>query len=181
VEAIMKRSTMAAVVACGMLLAAAVAARAERFEGVKYLGGVKGFGPRAGTLVIENGMLRFEDRKGREVFARSLESASAWVGTEKRASFGRVLGGIALLPVGVFACGLGGGGNPWVGGTRKDSPIAMVKTGTDSAPLRLRVPFVRLRQVVEAVGRQAARTAADRSSSEDPPSAPSGSLSPVSN
>ena len=40
----MKRNGTAMALACGMLLAAAGAARAERFEGVKYVGGVKGLG-----------------------------------------------------------------------------------------------------------------------------------------
>jgi hypothetical protein len=159
-EATMKKSPAAVVAAaCAMLLAAAGAARAERFEGVKYLGGAKGFGPRAGTLVVENGTLRFEDRKGREVFARSLGAATSWVGTEKRARLGRVLGGIALLPVGAFFCGMGGGGNPWIGGTRKDSPIAVVKTGADSPPLRLRVPLAQLQQVVDAIRLEATKAA----------------------
>lgn len=152
----MKRSTAVAV-ACGMLLAAAGAAHAERYPGVKYLGGVKGLGPRVGTLVIENGTLRFEDRKGREVFARSLESASAWLGTEKRTRFGKVLRNIALLPVTIPLTG--GMGDPWIGGDRKDSPIAMVKTGADSAPVRLRVPFVQLQQVIDAICLEAKKTA----------------------
>lgn len=158
----MKWITATSVVACAMLLAAAGTARAERFDGVKYLGGARGVGPRVGTLVIEGGTLRFEDRKGREVFTRSLASASAWVGTEKRTRFGMVLRNIALLPVTIPLTG--GMGDPWIGGDRKDSPIAMVKTGAESAPLRLRVPFVQLQQVLDAVGREAGAAAADRPS-----------------
>jgi hypothetical protein len=175
VEAIMKASTAAAVVACGVLLAAAGAARAERFEGVKYLGGVKGLGPRTGTLVIEDGTMRFEDRKGREVFARSLESASAGLGTEKRTSFGRVLRNIALLPVTIPLTA--GNGNPWIGGDRRDSPIAMVKTGADPAPVRLRVPFVQLQQVVDAIGLEAKKAAATETPAAEKPAAET----PVSN
>lgn len=94
----MKRNGTAVALACSMLLAAAGVARAERFEGVKYIGGVKGLGSRTGTLVIEDGRLRFEDKKGREVFSRGLESARAWVGTEKRTHFGKFLRNVALLP-----------------------------------------------------------------------------------
>jgi len=159
----MKRSTAtAAVVAWGVLLAVAASARAERFDGVKYLGGVEGCGPRVGTLVVENGTLRFEDRQGREVFTRSLRSASAWVGSEKRTLFGKVLRNVALLPVTVPLSGAGG--NPWVGGDRKDSPIAMVKSGADSHPLRLRVPIAQLPQVVDAINREAAAKPANPSS-----------------
>jgi hypothetical protein len=140
--------------ACGMLLAAAGAARAERFEGVKYVGGVKGLGSRTGTLVIGDGKLRFEDEKGREVFSRGLESATAWVGTEKRTHFGKFLRNVALLPVTIPLTG--GNGDPWVGGSRKFSPIVMVKTGPDAVPLRLRMPFARMQEVVDAVGREAA-------------------------
>lgn len=176
----MKASTAAAVVACGMLLAGAGAARAERFEGVKYLGGVKGLGPRMGTLVIENGTMRFEDRKGREVFARSLESASAWRGTEKRTRFGKVLRNIALLPVTIPLTG--GNGNPWIGGDRKDSPIAMVKTGADSAPVRLRVPFAQLQQVVHAIGLEAKKAAAAETPGPETPAAGTPATgTPVSN
>jgi hypothetical protein len=55
----------------------------------------------------------------------------------------------------------GGNGNPWIGGDRKDSPIAVVKTGADSGSLRLRVRFVDLQKVVDGVGREAARAATD--------------------
>ena len=150
----MKRKTLVAMLACGVLLAAAGAARAERFAGVKYLGGAKGLGTRTGTLVIEDGELRFEDRRGREVFSRSLDSATAWVGTEKRICFGRVLRNVALLPLTIPLTG--GQGNPWIGGDRKTGPIAMVKTGPDSAPLRLRVPLDQLQSVVDTVRREAA-------------------------
>lgn len=174
----MKGSTTAAVMACGMLLAGAGAVRAERFAGVKYLGGVKGYGPRTGTLVIEDGKLRFEDRKGREVFALSLDSATSWVGTEKRTRFGRVFRNVALLPVTIPLTG--GNGDPWIGGTRKDSPIVVVKAGSDSATLRLRVPFAQLQQVVDAVGLEAARAAAGRVSDDATSGAP-GPGAPVSN
>jgi len=150
----MKRKATAAAVACGMLLALAGEARAERFAGVKYLGGVKGVGPRTGTLVIEDGKLRFEDRRGREVFTRSLGSATAWVGTEKRTRLGRVVRNVALLPLTIPLTG--GQGNPWIGGDRTDNPIAMVATEADPTPLRLRVPFVELQRVVDTVGREAA-------------------------
>lgn len=150
----MKRHGTAVAVAFGMLLASAGAARAERFEGVKYLGGVKGLGSRTGTLVIEGGRLRFEDKKGREVFSRGLDSATAWVGTEKRVRLGRVLRNVALLPLTIPLTG--GYGDPWLGGDRKHSPIVMVKTGPDAAPLRLRMPFARMQEVVDAVGREAA-------------------------
>ncbi len=151
----MRRHGTAVAVAFGMLLAAAGAARAERFEGVKYVGGVKGLGSRTGTLVIEDGKLRFEDKNGREVFSRGLESATAWVGSEKRTRLGRLVRNVALLPVTIPLTG--GNGNPWIGGERTDSPIAMVRTAIDDAPVRLRVPFVRLQEVVDAVGREAAR------------------------
>jgi hypothetical protein len=154
-EGIMKRNGTAVALACGMLLAAAGVARAERFEGVKYVGGVKGLGSRTGTLVIEDGRLRFEDKKGREVFSRGLESARAWVGTEKRTHFGKFLRNVALLPV-TIPVAANYGGDPWVGGSRKFSPIVMVKTGPDAVPLRLRMPFARMQEVVDAVGREAA-------------------------
>lgn len=176
----MKASPAAVVVACGVLLAAAGAARAERFAGVKYLGGVKGLGQRMGTLVVENGTMRFEDRKGREVFARSLESASAWLGTEKRTRFGKVLRNIALLPVTMPLTG--GNGNPWIGGDRRDSPIAMVKTDADSAPVRLRVPFVQLQQVVDAIGLEAKKAAGSQTPGpETPVAGPPAAGPPVSN
>jgi hypothetical protein len=152
-EGIMKRNGTAMALACGMLLAAAGLARAERFEGVKYVGGVKGLGSRTGTLVIEDGRLRFEDKKGREVFSRGLESATAWVGTEKRTHVGKFLRNVALLPVTIPLTG--GNGDPWVGGSRGYSPIVMVKTGPDAVPLRLRMPFARMQEVVDAVGREA--------------------------
>ena len=150
----MKRNGTAVALACGMLLGAAGAARAERFEGVKYLGGVKGLGSRTGTLVIEDGKLRFEDRRGRVVFSRSLDSATAWMGTEKRVRLGRVLRNVAVLPLTIPLTG--GYGDPWLGGDRRYSPIVMVKTGPDAVPLRLRMPFVQMQEVADAVAREAA-------------------------
>jgi len=154
----MTRAIWAALVT-GAFVATAGPAAAERFEGVKYLGGEKGFGPRTGTLVVEAGQLRFEDRKGREVFVRPLESARSWVGSEKRTSLGRVLGNVALLPVLIPLSG--GFGTPWLGGTEKDSPIVVVRIGSDDArPLRLRAPFARLPQIVDAINVAARATAA---------------------
>jgi hypothetical protein len=77
------------------------------------------------------------------------------VGTEKRTRLGRVIRNAALRPLTVPLTG--GHGNPWIGGDRTDSPIAMVRTGTDPTPLRLRVPVVELQKVVETVGREAAK------------------------
>ncbi|MFN8090889.1 MAG: hypothetical protein U0599_01430 [Vicinamibacteria bacterium] len=154
----MKRSTATVVAAVGTLLMASGAVRAERFEGIKYLGGAKGYGSRDGSVVVENGSLRFEDPQGREVFNRSLVSASAWVGSEKRTRFGKVLRNIALLPVTMPLCSAGG--NPWVGGDRKDSPIVVVRVGVPAEMLRLRVPFARLQQIVDALNREAAPAAA---------------------
>jgi hypothetical protein len=76
------------------------------------------------------------------------------VGTEKRTHFGKFVRNVALLPLTIPLTG--GYGDPWVGGSRKDRPIVMVKTGPDAAPLRLRMPFARMQAVVDAVGREAA-------------------------
>lgn len=164
---------IAAVLAGAMVVATAGAAQAERFSGVKYLGSVKGIGPRTGTLAIESGQLRFEDDKGRTVFVQPLDAATAWVGSEKRTRFGRLIGNVALVPV--LAPLTGGSGNPWLGGTRKDSPIVMVRNGADEAPpLRLRARVDRLPQIVDAINQAAARARTGR-----PDGVPAGSADPT--
>jgi hypothetical protein len=51
-----------------LFLASAVPARAARFAGMKYLGGLPGVGRASGTLLLEGGELRFEDGKGRPLW-----------------------------------------------------------------------------------------------------------------
>jgi hypothetical protein len=173
----MKRS-LTAWLACVTILGAAAHAQAEGFTDVKYLGGVPGVGPCRGVLIVDGGQLRFEDRKGRTLFTRPLATVTSWVGSEKRTSFGRVLGNIALVPVGVALTG--GYGDPWVGGTRKDRPIVMVGNGAGTeAPVRLRTPKNQLRQIVDAINLGASRAA-----SSQPAAASAGTeaaVSPASN
>ncbi len=88
-----------AFVAGGMLLVGAVTpARAERFTSMKDLSGCSQDQRRqSGALVLANGELRFEDKKGRAVCVLPLAGARAWIGEEKRRTFGSILRSSAIM------------------------------------------------------------------------------------
>jgi hypothetical protein len=172
----MDRWTTTAALAGAILMAAAGSAQALRFDGLKYNGGGVGFGKRTGSLVVENGELRFEDRKGRPFFRRPVASARAWVGAEKRRSGRCVALNLALIPVLVPLAGAGGGlpttGDDCLRGHR----IVMVRVGEgpEARVFPVRAPEAQVTAIVEAIelAAERARTAPPQ---EQPPSTPSSS------
>jgi hypothetical protein len=144
-----------------VLLASSVPARAERFAGMKYLGGLPGVGKASGTLSLEGGELRFEDRKGRPLFVCPLATSEAWVGAERKTSAGCILASIALVPV--LAPLSVGGADPTaaLGSCRRTRSVLLIRLGAapGGATLRWRVPRKQEQAVADAVNR-AAREAA---------------------
>ncbi|HEX9187588.1 MAG TPA: hypothetical protein VGB87_10975 [Vicinamibacteria bacterium] len=145
------RSVLAVVV----VMAGATGARAERFAGVKLLGGAPGVGRRSGVLVVENGEIRLEGRRGQPAFVRPVAEAAASVEVKKGVSGGCILKGIALIPV--IAPLSAGMADPWQGcGARRLE--VHVRSGGDV--LRLKVGKGREGLVAEAINAAARRSAA---------------------
>ena len=150
-----------AFVAGGMLLVGAAApARAERFTGLKYLGGCSQKHRQSGALVREGGELRFEDLKGRVVCALPLAGARAWVGGEKRTTFGSILRSTALTMVAIPLSA--GQADPTQAWSRDTTPILVVQVGEGASrtTVRWRGPRQQLPAIAETVNRGAQESAA---------------------
>ena len=141
----------------GILLLGAVTARAERIAGMEYRGGLPGVGRASGTLLLEGGELRFEDRKGRPLFAGPLATSEAWVGSEAKPSVGCILGSVALVPV--LAPLSVGGVNPVgvLGSCQKTRGVLLIRLGAAQGgpTLRWRVPKKQEQAIADAVNRAA--------------------------
>ena len=157
----MRHSGLTVVVGGILLLAAALPARAERIAGMEYRGGLPGVGRASGTLLLEGGELRFEDRKGRILFGHPLATSEAWVETETKRSVGCILGSIALVPV--LAPLSVGQVNPVgaLGSCQKTRSVLLIRLGAapGGATLHWRVPKKQEQAIADAVNR-AARDAA---------------------
>ncbi len=136
-----------------MLVGAAGPARAERFTGMKYRGGVPGATHKAtGTVVLSGSELHFEDGKGRIVFTLPLATAQAWIGAEKKTTAGSILRSTALLmvtmPLSAYA-------DPTTVCTRDTVPVLMLQVGADGqgATVRWRGPKEQLQAVADAINR----------------------------
>jgi hypothetical protein len=143
-----------------LLVGAAAPARAERFEGMKYLGGFsRSPHKQLGALVLEGGELRFEDRKGRIVFVLPLAAAQAWVGAETRTTAASILRSGALMMVAIPLSV--GQADPMQAWSRDMTPILVVDVaeGAGSDTLRWRGPSAQLRDIAEAINRAAKETA----------------------
>jgi hypothetical protein len=155
----MRLKELAVVVGGFLLLAAATptAARAERIAGLEYRGGLPGVGRASGTLLLEGGELRFEDRKGRPLIVSPLATSEAWVGSETKTSVGCILGSVALVPV--FAPLSVGGVNPVgvLGSCEKTRSVLLIRLGAapGGATLRWRVPKMQEQAIADAVNRAA--------------------------
>ena len=153
----MRHTGLTVAVGGSLLLAAAMPARAERFADMTYLGGLPGVGKARGTLSLEGGELRFEDRKGRALFVHPLAPSEAWVGAEKKTSAGCILGSIALVPV--LAPLSVGEIDPTaaLGSCRKTRSVLLIRLGAapGGATLRWRVPTKQEQAVADAVNRAA--------------------------
>jgi hypothetical protein len=152
-----------AFVAGGMLLVGAAApARAESFASMQYLGdSSRNQHRQVGALVLEGGELRFEDRKGRVVFVRSLAGAQAWVGAEKRTTAGSILRSTALM-MAAIPLSSSGQVDPTQAWSRSMTPVLVVQLGegAGSDTLRWRGPKEQLRGIAEAINRTAQESAA---------------------
>ena len=143
-----------------LLVGSAVPARAERFSGMKYLGGFSASPHKeVGALVLEGGELRFEDRKGRIVFVLPLAAAQAWVGGEKRTTVGSVLLSSALMMVAIPLST--GGADPMQAWSRDMTPVLVIRLAKESGSdtLRWRGPKAQLDAIAEAVNRAAKESA----------------------
>jgi hypothetical protein len=149
----MRNRERAVVVGGFLLLTAVTPARAERIAGMDYRGGLPGVGRASGTLLIEGGELRFEDRKGRLLFVRPLATSEAWIEQETKRSMGCILGSIALVPV--LAPLSVGQVNPVgaLGSCRKPRRVLLIRLG--GATLRWRVPKTQEQAIADAVNRAA--------------------------
>jgi hypothetical protein len=153
----MRHKGVTVVVGGVVLLAAAMPARAERVAGMEYRGGLPGVGRASGTLLLEGGELRFEDRKGRTLFVHPLATSEAWVGTETKRSVGCILGSVALVPV--LAPLSVGEINPVgaLGSCQRTSSVLLIRLGAarGGATLRWRVPKKQEQAIADAVNRAA--------------------------
>ena len=146
-----------AFLAGGMLLVAAAApARAERFATMKYLGGhPQNRHQQVGSIVLEGGQLRFEDRKGGVVFVLPLSEAKAWIGAEKRTTLGSIFRSSALMMVAIpLSVGQIDPTQAW---SRDSKPILVIQLGgaAGGATLRWRGPTGQLSDIAEAINRAA--------------------------
>lgn len=157
----MTRGTRAFVAGGMLLVGAAAPARAERFAGMKYLGG---HSPKvhqqSGVLVLEGSELRFEDRQARLVFVLPLAGAQASIGAEKRTTFGSILRSSALMMVAIPLSV--GEIDPMQAWSRDMTPVLVVQLGEGAgrATLRWRGPRERLRGIAEAINRMGRESAA---------------------
>src|SRR5262245_58438739 len=144
-----------AVVAAVILLAgAAVPARAERFTGLKYMGGAPGATRKAtGSVVLEGSELRFEDEKGRTLFTLSLADARGGIGAEKKTTAGSILRSTALLMVAIPLSG--GYADPTTVCTRDAVPVLVLHVGEigSGVAVRWRGPRTQLQAVLASVNR----------------------------
>jgi hypothetical protein len=151
---------MAFLVAGVLLVGAAGPAHAERFGNMKYLGGLpQAWHRTSGALVLESGVLRFEDKNGRVVFALPLATAQAEIGAEKRTTAGSILRSTALVMVAIpLSAGMV---DPLAACSRDTTPILVVRLGeaAGGSTLRWRGPRTQLRDIADAINR-AAREAA---------------------
>lgn len=142
-----------------LLLSAAASARAERFAGVKYVGGLAQHGRRqVGALVLENGELRFEDKQGRLVFIVPLAEAKAWIGAEQRTTVASIFRSSALMMVAIPLSV--GQIDPMQAWSRDGKPVLVVQLGprSGSATLRWRGP-AGLEGIAQAINRAASGAA----------------------
>ena len=153
----MRHKGLTVVVGGILFIAAAIPARAERIAGIEYRGGLPGVGRARGTLLLEGGEMRFEDRKGRPLFVYPLATSEAWVGTETKRSVGCILGSVALVPV--LAPLSVGQVNPVgaLGSCQKTRSVLLVRLGAapGAATLRWRVPKKQEQSIADAVNRAA--------------------------
>jgi hypothetical protein len=155
---------MLAVLAGAAVLAAAPA-RAERFQGLKYVDGYRGARSAHGSLVLEAGELRFEDRKGRVVLAFSAAAVQASLASERRTTAGSLLKSFGLTLV---AAPLTAGMVDSLELARTSHPVLLLHVG--SATLRVRGPRELLKRVAAAVNDAARPASPPEASSMTSPS-----------
>jgi hypothetical protein len=109
--------------------------------------------PAGRNARVENGRLRFEDKKGRAVFTLPLAGAKAFVGAEKRTTAASIFRSTALMMVAVPLSV--GEIDPMQAWSRDSRPILVVKLGSGGATLRWRGPAAQLSVLTDAINRAA--------------------------
>ena len=136
------------------VLLSAAPVTAQRFQDVTYLDGLKRHETRqAGALVVANGELRFEDKKGQVVFVLPLGAAKAWIGAEKRTTVGSIFRSTALMMVAVPLSV--GAIDPMQAWSRDTRPVLVVQLGASSGGSLLRWRGRELGVIAEAINRAA--------------------------